>query len=184
MICNATRHCWCPFKPLVAPDQSGQSQAFMLYAEVVDATNKVHPRLQSLALPRQRPRASGQAVKTSAKGPVNPFDKCSVDVAFALRQFDHICNGLFRPLIDLPCHADDSIVLIALDHSRDQNVGPFDQATPPWFISRRFLAKDIFNDARITPKPSVQKRIAPPRAEAQPLTRVMRFSINARSRCD
>jgi len=132
------------------PDQSGQSQAFVLYAEVVDATNKVHPRLQSLALPRHRPRASGQAVQTSTKGYVKPFDECSVDVAFALRQFDHICNGLFRPLIDLPYHTDDSIVFIALDHSRDQNVGPFDKTTLPRFISRRFLAKDILNDGRLT----------------------------------
>jgi hypothetical protein len=39
MIRNAASHRWCPFKPLVAPDQSGQSQAFVLYAEVVDAAN-------------------------------------------------------------------------------------------------------------------------------------------------
>jgi hypothetical protein len=38
----------------------------------------------------------------STKGSVKPFDECSVDVAFALRQFDHICNDLFRPLVTTP----------------------------------------------------------------------------------
>src|SRR5512145_879070 len=84
------------------PDQSGQSQAFLLYAEVVDATNKVHPRLQSLALPGQRSRAPGQTVQTSTKGSVKPFDECSVDVPFTLRQLDHICNGLFVTHVLLP----------------------------------------------------------------------------------
>src|SRR5262249_19039345 len=46
MICNATRHRRCSFKPLVATGQSRQPQAFMLRAEVVDTTNKVHSRLQ------------------------------------------------------------------------------------------------------------------------------------------
>jgi hypothetical protein len=32
MICNATRHCQCSLKPLVAPGQSRQPQAFMLRA--------------------------------------------------------------------------------------------------------------------------------------------------------
>jgi len=75
MICNATSHRWCSFKPLVASEESRQAQSFALYAEVIDATYKEHPRLQSLALPGQRLRPSGQTVQTSAKCPVKPFDE-------------------------------------------------------------------------------------------------------------
>ncbi len=115
----------------------------MLRAEVVDTTNKVHSRLQGLALPGQRSRAPGQAVKTTAKGPVYALNESGVDIAFALRLFDHLRDGLLRPLIDLPPHADDPIVLILLDHLRDQNVAPFDHPTSPRFISRLFLAEDF-----------------------------------------
>src|SRR5262249_37078445 len=141
--CNATRHRRCSFKPLVATGQSRQPQAFMLRAEVVDTTNKVHSRLQGLALLGQRSRAPGQAVKTTAKGPVYALNESGVDRAFALRLFDHLCDGLLRPLIDLTPHADDPIVLILLDHLRDQNVAPFDHPTSPRFISRLFLAEDF-----------------------------------------
>ena len=143
MICNATRHCRCSFQPLVATGQPRQSQAFMLSAKVVDTTNKVHSRFQGLALLGQRSCASGQAVKTTAKGPVDSLNKGGVDIAFTLRLFDHLCDGLLRPLMDLPPHANDPIVLILLDHLRDQNVAPFDHVTSPWFISRLFLAEDF-----------------------------------------
>jgi hypothetical protein len=66
MICYATGHRGCPFKPPVASDESWQSQAFMLRAEVIDTTDKVHPRLQGLAPPGKGSCASGQACKTTA----------------------------------------------------------------------------------------------------------------------
>jgi len=150
MICNATGHRRCSFKPLVATGQSRQPQALMLRAEVVDTTHKVHSRLQGLTLPGQRSRAPGQTVKTTAKGPVDALNKGGVDIAFALRLFDHLCDGLLRPLIDLPPHADDPIVLILLDHLRDQNVAPFDHPTSSRFISRLFLAEDFPDRLRIT----------------------------------
>jgi hypothetical protein len=150
MICNATRHRRGPFKPLVASDQSWQSQAFVLRAEVVDATDKVHSRLQGLALSRQRSRASGQAVQTSAEGPVKPLNEGGVNVPFALRPLDHLRDRFFCSLINLPCHANDAMAFIMLDHLRDQNVGPFDEATSSYFLARLFLAKDILDDGRIT----------------------------------
>ena len=88
MICYATGHRGRPFKPLVASDESWQSHAFMLRAEVIDTTDKVHPRLQGLAPPGKGSRASGQACKTNAKGPVDSLNKGGVDLAFALRLFD------------------------------------------------------------------------------------------------
>src|SRR5262245_1362273 len=99
MICNATRHCRCSFKPLVASKESRQSQTFMLRAEVIDTTDKVHSRLQGLALLRQRSRPPGQACKTTAKGPVYALYESGVDRTFALRLFDHLCDGFRRPLI-------------------------------------------------------------------------------------
>lgn len=115
----------------------------MLRAEVIDTTNKVHSRLQGLALLRQRSRAPGQACKTTAKGPIYALNESGVDRAFALRLFDHLCDGFRRPLIDLTPHADDPIVLILLYHLRDQNLGPFDHPTSPRFISRLFLTENF-----------------------------------------
>src|SRR5262245_6640957 len=66
MICYATGHRGCPFKPPVVSDESWQSQAFMHCAEVIDTTDKVHPRLQGLAPPGKGSCASGQACKTTA----------------------------------------------------------------------------------------------------------------------
>jgi len=134
----------------MATAQSRQSQAFMLRAEVVDTTNKVHSRLQGLALPGQRSRAPGQAVKTTAKGPVYALNEGGVNVPFALRLSDHLRDRFFCPLINLPCHANDPTAFILLDHLRDQNVGPFDEATSSCFLARLFLAKDILDDSRIT----------------------------------
>lgn len=115
----------------------------MLRAEVIDTTDKVHSRLQGLALLRQRSRAPGQDCKTTAKGPVYALNESGVDRTFALRLFDHLCDGFRRPLIDLTPHAADPIVLIFLDHLRDQYLGPFDHPTSPRFISRLFLAEDF-----------------------------------------
>ena len=150
MIRNAGRHRWRPFEPLVAPDQSRQSQAFVLRAEVVDATHKIHPRLQGLTLSCQRSRASGQAVNVTAKGPIDSLNEGGVNVPFALRLSDHLRDRFFCPLINLPSHANDPTAFILLDHLRDQNVGPFDEATSPCFLARLFLAKDILDDSRIT----------------------------------
>lgn len=150
MIGNASGHRRCPFEPLMASDQSRQSQAFVFRAEVVETTDKVHARLQGLALSGERSRASGQAVQTTAKGSVNPLDEGRVDVAFALRLFDHRCDCLLCPLIDLPGQANDAIAFILLDHLRDQNIGPFDEPTSPCFLARLFLTKDFQNRRRIT----------------------------------
>lgn len=155
----------------------------MLHTEIVDATYKEHPRLQGLALPGQGSRPSRQAAQASAKGPVQPFDEGSVDVAFALRQFDHIRDGLFRPLIDMTCHAHNSIVLISLDHLRDQNVGPGDQATsrvfPFWALS---LGRPSRSPSDNSPGHQRRKERGRSRAEAQRLTRQIRHSINWLSR--
>ena len=70
----------------------------MLRAEVVDTTDKVHPRLQGLALPGQRSRAPGQAVKTTAKGPVYALNEGGVNVPFALRLSDHLRGPLLLSL--------------------------------------------------------------------------------------
>lgn len=150
MIRNAARHRWCPFEPLVAPDQSRQSQAFVLRAEVVDATDKIHPRLQGLTLSGQGPRASGQTVNATAKRSVDSLNEGGVNLPFALRPLDHLRDRFFCSLINLPCHANDAMAFILLDHLRDQNVGPFDEATSSCFLARFFLAKDILDDGRIT----------------------------------
>jgi len=42
MICNAARHRRSLFEPLMTADQSRQPQTFVLRAEVVDTSHKVH----------------------------------------------------------------------------------------------------------------------------------------------
>ncbi len=133
----------------MASDQSWQSEAFGLCAEVVDSPHQVHPRLQGFTLSGERSRASGQAVKTTAKGSVDSLNEGGVDVAFALCFFDHRCDCLLCSLIDLAPHTDDSIVLFLLDHLPNQQVGPFDQVTTPCFLAWLFLAEDFQNRLRI-----------------------------------
>jgi hypothetical protein len=146
MICNATSYRRGPFKPLAASDQTRQSQAFILRAEVIDTTDKIHSQLQGLTLSGQGTRASGQAEKAAAKGSVVPLDdenEGCVDVAFPLRLLNHLSDRFFCHLINLLCHAYHSIVLILFDHLRDQNVGPFAEATSSCILTRLFLAKGI-----------------------------------------
>src|SRR5262245_35037029 len=102
MIRNAARHRGCPFEPLVAPDPSWQSQTLVLRAEVVDATDQIHPRLQGLTLSGQRPRASGQAVNVTAKRSIDSLHEGRVNVPFALRLLDHLRDRFFCSLINLP----------------------------------------------------------------------------------
>ena len=131
-------------------DQPRQPQTFVLRAEVVDTSHKVHAGLQGLALSGESSRSSGQAVHTTAKRPIDALYESGVDIAFALRPFDHICNRFFGSLIDLAGHADDAIAFMLLDHLRDQNVGPFDKPASSCFLARLFLAKDFQDRRRIT----------------------------------
>ena len=63
-------------------------------------------------------------MQTDAKCAVQPLDESRVNVILTLRQFDYLCDGRFRLLEYLAGHTDNAIVLIALDHLCDQNVGP------------------------------------------------------------
>lgn len=161
MIGQATSHRRRPCQPLVATDQPWQAQALVLGAEIIDATNQVHTRLQGLALPGQRARASGQAVQTTAKGPVDPLDEGRVDVPLALRLLDQLRDRGFCSLINLPAHAHDTIAFVLFEHLRDQNVGPFDEATSSCLLAWLFLAKDLLDDGWITRQAIAAKQQRP-----------------------
>ncbi len=150
MIRQAARYRRCPCKPFMTSNQSWQSEAFVLRAEVVDAPHKIHPRLQGFTSSGQGSCASGQAVQTTAKRAIDALNEGGVDIACTLRQFDQLSDCFFCSSINLPTHANDAMACILLDHLRDQNIRPLDEATSSGLLARLFLTKDFQNRRRIT----------------------------------
>ena len=123
MIGKASGNSRCSRDPLVAADDTGQAQAFMRRAEVVDTTHQVHQWLQGFRVAKQSSAASCQGCQARTKGGIQSFDESRVELGsaatFGQQDLSHFQTAQCHAFDDI----NDALALVTLDHLTDMESG-------------------------------------------------------------
>src|SRR5215216_7614693 len=119
MLRYSRSHGWCSLKPFMPADESFNSQALMLNAEVVNSSNQIHPCFKRFTQACYGSPPSHKSRQALSKRRVESFYKGRVDYSCALCLLDHSFDFGLAALNDPAVNANNPSLLILFYRLRD-----------------------------------------------------------------
>ena len=145
MLCYSRCHRRRSLYPLVPANQSLNSQALVLTAEVVNRSHQIHPCCKCFALSSHCPPSPHKAGQALSKRRVESLDESRVDYPSSLCSLNHSFNLSLAAFNDSPSNADHSPSLVLLYGLCDEDSLPALQTRTANPSGRHSLTKDIAN---------------------------------------
>ena len=132
MISNAGSLRWRSLKPFVPTNQSGNSQALVMRAEVVNSSNHIHPCFERCAVPGYSSSSSDKARQTLPERSIESLYEGCVNYSCSLCPLKHSFNLCLRTFNDAPMDANNSPLIVLFDRLRYEDPLPW---LKPWTTS-------------------------------------------------